>query len=281
MRVRRGSWMAAAVGVALMGPGATGVFAATGAGGRAQVVGAAAMLQAASTGAGASAEDQQIQSEVMKALGGKRFSDVKAAVANGQVTLTGTVPVYADKEDAENKAHHRKNVKSVQNEIEVGGPTVEDATLRAKLAGKLAYDRVGYGTTTFNALTIGVENGVVTLGGVAYGPTDRNSAVSLVSNYPGVKDVVDNIEVAPPSPMDDRIRIATARAVYGAPQLNRYAIDPAKPIRITVVNGNVTLSGVVDSQADKDVANIRANTVPGVFKVTNDLQVAGKQGGAR
>ncbi len=63
-----------------------------------------------------------------------------------------------------------------------------------------------------------------------------------------MKDVVDNIEVAPVSPMDDRIRLAEARAIYGAPQLNKYAIDPAKPIRITVVNGNVTLVGVVDNQ---------------------------------
>jgi hyperosmotically inducible protein len=221
------------------------------------------------------AEDAQIQADVAKALDNKKFKDVKVAVRNAVVTLTGTVDLYAYKEDADNKAHHRKNVKGVQNLIEVGGSQVDDVTLRNKLAEKLTYDRVGYGTTAFNAFTIGVQNGVVTLGGVAYGPTDKDSAVSLVSNYPGVKDVVDNIEVAPVSPMDDRIRLATARAVYGAPQLNKYAIDPAKPIRITVVNGNVTLSGVVDNQADKDVANIRANGVPGVFKVINNLQVAG------
>ena len=200
-------------------------------------------------------------------------------MSNGLITLDGSVAVYGTKEDAGKKAQHIKNNKGVENEIQVDGPVVEDSTLRNKLAEKLAYDRVGYGTTTFNALTIGVENGVVTLGGVAYGPVDKSSALSLVSNYPGVKDVVDNIEVAPTSPMDDRIRIAEARAIYGAPQLNRYAIDPAKPIRITVVNGNVTLSGAVDSQADKDVANIRANQVPGVFKVTNNLQVAGNSGG--
>lgn len=226
---------------------------------------------------GESGADAQIQADVAKALDNKRFKDVKAAVSNGVVTLTGTVDVYSDKEQADKKAHHRKNVKGVENDIEIAGPTVEDATLRNKLAEKLAYDRVGYGTTAFNALTIGVQNGVVTLGGVAYGPTDKDSALSLVANYPGVKDVIDNIEVAPTSPMDDRIRLATARAVYGAPQLNKYAIDPAKPIRITVVNGNVTLSGVVDNQTDKDVANIRANGVPGVFKVTNNLQVAGPQ----
>jgi osmotically-inducible protein OsmY len=219
--------------------------------------------------------DAAIQADVTKALNNKKFSDVKTSVQGGIVTLTGSVELYSAKEDADKKAHHRKNVKGVQNMITVAGPTVEDTTLRDKLGEKLAYDRVGYGTTAFNALTIGVQNGVVTLGGVAYGPTDKDSALSLVENYPGVKDVVDNIEVAPTSPMDDRIRIAEARAIYGYPSLNKYSIDPAKPIRITVINGNVTLSGVVDSQADKDVANLRANGVPGVFKVTNNLQVAG------
>jgi osmotically-inducible protein OsmY len=222
-----------------------------------------------------SGADAQIQADVMKALDNKRFKDVKATVQNGQVRLTGTVELYGDKEDADKRAHHRKNVKGVENEITVAGPAVEDVQLRDKLAEKLAYDRVGYGTTAFNALTIGVKDGVVTLGGTAYGPTDKDSALSVVSNYPGVKDVVDNIEVAPVSPMDDRIRLAEARAIYGAPQLNKYALDPAKPIRITVVNGNVTLSGVVDTQADKDVAGIKANGVPGVFKVVNNLQVAG------
>jgi hyperosmotically inducible periplasmic protein len=223
----------------------------------------------------AGANDGQIQADVAKALDNKRFKDVKTAIHNGVVTLTGTVELYSAKLDADNKAHHRKGVKGVENEIEVAGPMVEDVTLRDKLAEKLAYDRVGYGTTAFNSFTIGVQNGAVTLGGTAYGPSDKDSALSLVENYPGVKDVIDNIEVAPVSPMDDRIRLAEARAIYGFPQLNKYAIDPAKPIRITVVNGNVTLSGVVDSEADKDVANIRANGVPGVFKVTNNLQVAG------
>jgi osmotically-inducible protein OsmY len=245
---------------------------------RASLVGLAGVLMFAATARGVAQEgsnDEQIQADVMKALDSKRFKDVKTSVKNGVVILTGTVDLYSAKLDADNRAHHRKNVKGVENQIEVAGPAVEDTTLRDKLAEKLAYDRVGYGTTAFNSFTIGVQNGVVTLGGTAYGPSDKDSAVSLVENYPGVKDVIDNIEVAPVSPMDDRIRLAEARAIYGFPTLNKYAIDPAKPIRITVVNGNVTLTGVVDSEADKDVANIRANSVPGVFKVTNNLQVVG------
>jgi osmotically-inducible protein OsmY len=221
------------------------------------------------------ADDAQIQADVMKALDSKRFKDVKASVQNGVVTLTGTVDLYSAKLDADNRAHHRKNVKGVENQIQVAGPTVEDTTLRDKLAEKLAYDRIGFSTNAFNAFTIGVQNGAVTLGGMAYGPADKDSAISLVENYPGVKDVIDNIDIAPVSPMDDQIRLAEARAIYGFPTLNKYAIDPAKPIRITVVNGNVTLSGVVDSQADKDAAGIRANSVSGVFKVVNNLQVVG------
>jgi len=245
---------------------------------RAGLVGLAGVLMLVGVARGmaqSGPDDAEIQADVMKALDNKRFKDVKASVQNGVVTLTGTVDLYSAKMDADNRAHHRKNVKGVENQIQVAGPMVDDTTLRDKLAEKLAYDRVGYGSTAFNALTIGVQNGVVTLGGTAYGPSDKDSALSLVENYPGVKDVIDNVEVAPVSPMDDRIRLAEARAIYGFPQLNKYAIDPAKPIRITVVNGNVTLSGVVDSQADKDVANIRANSVPGVFKVVNNLQVVG------
>lgn len=170
--------------------------------------------------AGNGRNDAQIQADVMKVLDSKKFKDVKSSVRNGIVTLTGTVEVYSTKMDADNRARRRRNVRGVENLIEVSGPTVDDVTLRNKLGEKLAYDRVGYGTTAFNSFTIGVQGGVVTLGGMAYGPVDKDSAVSLVSNYPGVKGVVDKIDVAPVSPMDDRIRLAEARAIYGAPQLN-------------------------------------------------------------
>lgn len=234
----------------------------------------AAIGLAQSGGSANGQHDAEIRAEVAHSLAHRRFRAVKTSVHNGIVTLTGTVRVYSVKAEAASRVHRRKNVRGVDNLIEVVGPAVDDATLRSRLAEKIAYDRVGYGTAAFNAFTIGVKDGVVTLGGVAYGPEDKDSAVSLVSNYPGVKGVVDEVAVAPLSPSDDRIRLAEARAIYGAPQLNRYAIDPAKPIRITVIRGNVTLTGMVDSESDKDVAFARASGVPGVFKVMNLLQVA-------
>jgi hyperosmotically inducible periplasmic protein len=218
-------------------------------------------------------DDAKIQQDVQKSLGGSRFKDVQIAVQNGVVKLTGTVPVFQDKEDADKKAHRVKKTVAVENEIEVAPGEMSDAQLQAKLQKQLAWDRVGYGNA-FNAITLTVQNGVVSLGGHALGPNAASSAVSLVSNTKGVLDVIDNIQIDPVSPMDDRTRQQVARAVYGFPSLTKYAIDPAAPIRITVVSGHVILSGVVLSQADKNAAGIRANSVSGVFSVTNNLQVA-------
>jgi osmotically-inducible protein OsmY len=225
-------------------------------------------------GAAGTARAQNIDADVHKALDNKRFQNVTATVHGPDVVLGGTVDLYEDKELADNRVHHVHGVHGVENDIQVAGPTVEDAVLREKLAKALAVDRVGYGTTSFNSLTIGVHNGVVTLGGNVYWAPDKDSAIGLVANTPGVKDIVDNIGVAPLSPMDDQLRLRLFRAIYGAPELQKYALDPEKPIRITVINGNVTLTGMVDSKMDHDIAGIRANTVPGVFKVTNDLQIA-------
>ena len=225
------------------------------------------------------ASNSEVQQDVHKALDNKRFQNVAASVHGPEVVLTGTVDTYADKEDADKRVHHVKGVKGVENEIEVAGARVEDVTLRDKLAKELSYDRVGYGTTAFNSITIGVQHGVVTLGGTVYGPPDKDSAISLVSHTSGVKDIVDNLEVAPVSPMDDQLRLQLARSIYGTPELQKYALDPAKPIRITVVNGHVILSGMVDSKMDHDVAGIKANGVPGVFSVANELQVEGPKTG--
>ena len=155
--------------------------------------------------------------------------------------------------------------------------TVPDAKLQQQLLKKIEYSRVGYGSTAFNAISVHVQDGVVTLGGHAVGPVSQSTAVNLAKGTKGVKQVIDNIKVDPLSPMDNRIRQAEYRAIYGFPMLNKYAINPVKPIRISVANGHVSLFGIVDSQADKNAAGIRANSVSGVFSVTNNLQVAGQE----
>jgi osmotically-inducible protein OsmY len=223
------------------------------------------------------AADNTLRAEIMNhALNKSKFKDIQVAVNNGVVKLTGTVDVADTKLQADERVRRIKGVAAIDNEIQVAGPTIPDSELQQKVVKAVEYDRSGWRTAPFNAITVSVQNGVVTLGGHAYGPVDADTAVATASNIKGVKDVINDIQVDPLSPMDDRIRMAEYRAVYGFPSLNKYAIDPAQPIRISVQNGNVTLYGVVDSKADKDTAGIRANSVPGVFHVTNDLQVAGQ-----
>jgi osmotically-inducible protein OsmY len=231
---------------------------------------------ASSSGALAASNDDKIASEIQSKLDKKQFKDVKVSVDdNGIATLTGSVPDYEDKINADKRVHKVKGVKGVRNEVEVGGASVPDQELQQKLQEKLQYDRVGYGNA-FNAIGATVQNGVVTLSGHARTDVDKDSALALVSTTSGVKDVIDNIEVDPVSIMDDQTRLAVARAIYSYPALQKYATDPARPIRISVQNGHVELFGTVDSKADRDLANLRANQVPNVFSVKNYLQVAGQ-----
>jgi osmotically-inducible protein OsmY len=221
--------------------------------------------------------DAQVQAAVQKQLSNKKFSDVHVQVQDGVVHLTGQVARFADKEDAQKRVEKMHEGLNIRNDIDVtGGGNISDAELFQKLSKQLVYDRQGYPSYPFNSLTLQVHDGVVTVGGVVVEPVDKDSALSLIKNAPGVRGVVDHIQVAPLSPSDNRIRADEYRAIYGYPQFSRYAINPAKPIRIVVLNGHVVLTGVVDSKADRDIAGIRANQVPGVFSVQNELQVAGQ-----
>ena len=116
-------------------------------------------------------------------------------------------------------------------------------------------------------------DGTVTLQGQVSRPTLKSDAGNVVKKIEGVDRVDNQIEVLPTSPMDDRIRMATYRAIYGNDVLSQYALRAVPPIHIIVNNGHVTLEGVVSSAMDKQVADTQAKSVPGVFSVTNNLRV--------
>jgi osmotically-inducible protein OsmY len=235
-------------------------------------------LLAASLSAETSASryDESIQNKVTHELAKKpAFRNVQASVQDGIVTLNGSVDLYQYKLDAVKKVRKTKQVQGVRNLIEVAGKNMPDDQLDAQLDRKLYYDRIGY-DNEFNYVTASVKNGVVTLTGETRLPIDHDSALALVNYTPGVKDVVDNITVAPVSLFDDRIRLTAFRAIYRDPVLSRYAIDPAAPIRIVVENGHLTLYGTVLNKMDKQIAGIRASGVFGAFTVQNDLQIANK-----
>ena len=125
----------------------------------------------------------------------------------------------------------------------------------------------------FDNLAYRVDGSTVTLMGQVTRPTLKSDAGNVVKGIEGVAKVDNQILVLPLSPMDDRSRLAVYRAIYGHPGLDRYALQAVPPIHIIVDNGKVTLEGVVSTQGDKDLANIRANGVSGVFSVVNNLRV--------
>jgi len=131
--------------------------------------------------------------------------------------------------------------------------------------------------SVFDDLSFSVEGGTVTLMGSTSRPVLKSDAENVVKRIEGVSQVVNKIEVLPLSPMDDRIRVAVARVVFGHSALNRYAMMAVPSIHIIVKNGNVTLEGVVASEMDKNIAGVEANSVPGVFSVKNNLRVEGKK----
>ena len=218
--------------------------------------------------------DQHIQQTVsQKMQDAKQLQSVSSSVEDGIVTLTGTVGLYQDKLDAAKKVKKLANVTGVRNDIAVAGETVPDGQLQQKLAKKLAYDRVGYFDNAFNYLALDVKGGVVTVNGDTVNDMAKDSALAIVARMPGVKDVVNDVTVLPVSLFDDSLRARTARAIYRDSVLGRYASDPVDPIRIVVDNGHVTLYGTVESAMDKNIAGIRANSVPGAFSVDNKLVV--------
>lgn len=127
--------------------------------------------------------------------------------------------------------------------------------------------------SVFDNLSFKFEDGTVTLYGQVARPSLKGDAKRVVQKVAGVEEVVNKIEVLPLSNFDDRIRLATFRAIYRQPGLDRLGLQAVPPIHIIVKNGNVTLEGVVPTKGDATRAFIAANGVFGVFSVTNNLRI--------
>jgi hyperosmotically inducible protein len=125
----------------------------------------------------------------------------------------------------------------------------------------------------FDNLAFRVDGRTVILEGQVTNPVVKSDAGNAVKRIESVEKVVNNIEVLPPSPMDDRIRREVYRSIYSFGPLFKYGNMAVPPIHIIVKNGHVTLEGVVDNESDKNLAGMRANQVPGTFQITNNLRV--------
>ena len=163
--------------------------------------------------------------------------------------LTLTIPAWAEK--------HDKNS---------GGPDRVTKEVRHELVMLPYY-------TVFDDLAYKVDGGAVTLYGYTANPVLKTDAERAVRRIEGVENVVNNIEVLPVSPNDDRIRRDVYRAIYSQPGLDMYSLRAVPTIHIIVKNGHVILTGAVGNQGDKERAEMAAKGVPGVFSVTDNIQI--------
>ena len=151
--------------------------------------------------------------------------------------------------------------------------SAQDRSGNARLARQVRHELVTLPYySVFDNLAFRIDGSTVTLLGQVTQPTLKSSAENVVKDIEGVTHVNNEIQVLPLSPNDDRIRRAEYRAIYSQPALNQYALRAVPPIHIIVNNGRVTLDGAVAREADKNVAGVQANSVPGVFSVTNNLR---------
>lgn len=189
------------------------------------------------------------------------------------VLALAAAPLAADHKDDKNKDKTAGKKHFARQE------SVNDRSDRAqaRLVKEVRHELVMlpyYGV--FDNMAFRVDGGTVTLMGQVSRPTLKSDAERVVRDIEGVERVINQIEVLPLSPNDDRIALGVFRAIYGHSALQRYGLQAVPPIHIIVRNGHVTLEGVVAREMDRNVANIQANGVPGVFSVTNNLRVEGR-----
>jgi hyperosmotically inducible protein len=205
-----------------------------------------------------------------------------AAMAMAQASSGSSGQTGANSQAATSQGSSQSNAKSQAKTSQNNG-TFALPENRTKLGGNDASARISREVmhellmdpyySVFDNLAYRVDGNTVTLMGSVVNQRVKDDAVASVKKIEGVDKVNDQIDVLPPSPMDDQIRRAAYRAIFGADGLSRYSMGAVPPIHIIVKNGHMQLVGVVDSEADKNQAGIRANSVPNVFSVENNLQV--------
>lgn len=204
-----------------------------------------------------------------------RFTTMVLGLLISFALALGALPIQAAQANAPSSPMQTNSGSQVQDADEALSPEAENQLIkevRHKLV-MLPYYSV------FDNLAFRVDGRTIILEGQVVTPVVKSDAENAVKRIEGVEKVVNNIEVLPPSPMDDRIRRQVYNAIYSYGPLFKYGHMAVPPIHIIVKGGRVTLDGVVDNETDKNLATMRANQVPGTFQVTNNLRVVPPSGG--
>jgi len=214
--------------------------------------------------------DARVQAVVEHALVDRDIEGVTVAASGGNVTLTGVVPNAWGRSEAEWIALGARDVKSVENRLTVARGESDDAVAREVARQVRRY--VLY--SVFDDVSVGVQDGQVTLTGEVTAGYKANDIVRIASKVRGVQAVRGEIKTLPASLFDDQLRAAIASRLYGDPLFERYALQVPPPIHIVVENGHVTLTGAVGLELERIKAGFIGREVFGVMSLDNELKVA-------
>ena len=213
--------------------------------------------------------DAQIKSGVERRLAERKARGITVTAADGRVTLTGSVSSAGAKADLIADAFKVDGVKEVVSELSIG-KAENDRTLAER-----AIDQVRRSPyfTVFDEVQINVDKGGVTLSGYVTQPIKSDDMARRVSHIDGVLEFTNRLEVLPVSPEDDRLRNVIANILYRDPTFSNYATQAVPPIHIIVRRSSVLLTGVVDSEVERRLAETIVRGVVGVLGVQNALRV--------
>lgn len=228
-------------------------------------------LGAADASADTGLRDAQLRALAQEKLAHARLADkVGLQVENSAATLSGTVDSIGQKERASREIAKVPGIVSVINNLKVSDAAGGDD----KLSGRIVHEiRMYPYYTIFDNIEVAVDGGRARLTGEVLQPWRKSDVQNMVAMIPGVKEVDNQIEVLPLSPFDNELRWRIARAIYGDPVLSRYGIQALPPIHIIVKNGNVTLTGYVNSEVEKQLAFRAARFAATYFDLNNQLVV--------
>ncbi len=212
--------------------------------------------------------DSQIQALITHQLNDKHIH-VRASVSDGVVSLDGMVQSLWEKEEAMDLSRKTHDVQKVLSTI-----TIARAESDKAIADKVVDQVRRYVFyTVFDDIEMTVLNGVVTMTGQVTMPMKASEIANLVSRVQGVQAIDNKIEVLSTSPFDDQLRMSVASQIYRDPLFWNYSMQANPPIHVIVDKGNVTLTGVVNTELEKTKAEMIARNTFGVFAVTNKLRV--------
>ncbi len=233
------------------------------------ISGAAALLLAALPAVADDALKTKVERRLEKAKV-MQEGDVRVSADQGTVVLEGAVTTLAARREAERQA--KKEAKAVENRLRVVPEERTDNEIVKDV--RQAVLRYAF-YTVFDSVEVGVDDGVVVLGGSVYRPNRREDIESLVAEVRGVREIRNSIKVQPVSLFDDRLRRQLYRQIYGSEDFVQYAHRANPPIRIVVDRGRVTLTGYVASNVDRALIDSIARQSL-AFDVKNELKVDGE-----